>query len=294
MSLVSILIPSRNETYLNQTVADILEKASGSVEIICVLDGGPWPAVLPPADKRVIIIHRQQNLGMRRSIEQAAAAARGRYLLKCDGHVMFAPGFDKALKAECDQDWVVIPRRYALDAEKWEVRTDRPAIDYHYLSYPFEKDGHIGLHGKPWKERAKERAHLMIDDECSSQGSAWFMHKSYFEKFGGLPAEGYGSFANEFQQIGMRTWLSGGRVVVNKQTSYSHLWKKNRGYSLPSGEQTAGALYTANYWVNNLMPKPMRTRTFRWFVEKFWPMPGWPSDIDVALKDARRQLAAAI
>lgn len=290
---VSIIIPSRNERFLNQTVADIFEKAHSDVEVIVVLDGGPWPSPLPQdSKKRLILHHHSRSHGMRAAICEAAASATGKYLLKCDGHVMFAPGFDVTLKADCDKDWVVIPRRFALDADNWKIREDRSPIDYHYLSHPFEKPDHIGLHGKPWKERAKERASAMIDDEMSSQGSCWFQHKAYFDKFG-LPEEGYGSFTQEFQQIAMRTWLSGGRVVINKNTFYAHLWKKDRGYSLPNGEQTAGALYSADYWLNNRMPKPLRVHTFKWFLEKFWPVPTWPEDLGAGLQKARTRLAAA-
>ena len=73
---------------------------------------------------------------MRNAINSAAAIAKGKYLLKTDAHCMFGEGFDEILKAECDDDWVVIPRRKRLDAENWAIQdVGKPDVDYEYLSF---------------------------------------------------------------------------------------------------------------------------------------------------------------
>ncbi|MBI2066372.1 glycosyltransferase, partial [Candidatus Woesebacteria bacterium] len=133
-SLVSIIIPSRNEKYLGKTIEDLLAKATEEIEIIAVLDGY-WPQPKIIDNDRLILIHRGSSMGMRAAINAATAIARGRYLMKCDAHCLFAPGFDQILKNDCEKNCVVIPRRFALDAEKWEV-LDNPKypIDYMYLS----------------------------------------------------------------------------------------------------------------------------------------------------------------
>ena len=95
--LVSIIIPSRNEKYLGKTIEDLLTKAVGEIEIIAVLDGY-WPEPKIPDNDRLILIHRGSPQGMRPAINAATAIARGRYLMKCDAHCLFAPGFDQALK----------------------------------------------------------------------------------------------------------------------------------------------------------------------------------------------------
>lgn len=58
-SLVSIVIPSRNEEYLNQTVKDLLEKAQGDIEIIVTLDGY-WPNPSLIKDDRIKLIHKSK------------------------------------------------------------------------------------------------------------------------------------------------------------------------------------------------------------------------------------------
>src|SRR3990167_3792893 len=92
-SKLSVIIPSRNEQFLPRTVADILAKAVGEIEVIAVLDGY-WPIdgdshLLLPDDKRLHIIHRGKPRGMRAAINAAAGIAKSQYLMKCDAHCMF-------------------------------------------------------------------------------------------------------------------------------------------------------------------------------------------------------------
>ena len=283
MSKLSVVIPSRNELFLPQTVNDLLTKASGEIEVIAVLDGY-WPDPQIPDHKNLIIIHRGQARGMRNAINSAAGIASGKYLMKCDGHCMFAEGFDEVLKADCDDNWVVIPRRKRLDAENWCVADDhRKPIDYEFLGYPYRKEGHVGIHGTVWGKRTEERMNKPeydIDDNMAFQGSCWFTTKDHFwNRIEGLQEEGYGTFIGEPQEIGMKTWLGGGRLIVNKKTWYAHLHKGKRygrGYFMNRNETSAGNLYSCHYWMENKWEK--RKHDISWLIEKFWPVPGWPED----------------
>lgn len=230
---------------------------------------------------------------MRAAINAAARIAHGEYLMKLDGHCMVAPGFDVTLAADCDRDWVVIPRRYPLEPEAWtiEERTDRKyPVDYHFLSWPYERPGDpdCGLHGDQWKARRDARQHLLVDEEMSSQGSCWFMHRDQWARMGELDAVSYGPFYQEFQEIGLKTWLGGGQVMVNKQTWYAHLrkgTKYGRGYQMHDFRRDEVTRFTADYWMNDRWPKA--TRTLRWLIERFSPVPTWPSDLDAAFRAAK-------
>lgn len=271
MPETSIIIPSRNEQFMPRTVADILAKAAGDIEIIVVLDGY-WSAEPIPNDPRVIVLHRSQPMGMRAAINGAAAIAKGKYLMKTDGHCMFAPGFDQVLKADCEDNWLAIPRRYSLDAELWECKPKAP-IDYHYLDCPFTNKDGFQFHGVPWAEKGRERADVLIDDLMSWQGSMWFMHAEHFHKrLHGMSEIGYGTFSQEPQEIGNKTWLGGGRIVVNKNTWYAHLHKGKqygRGYHIGRTEIAEGHEYSARYWMH---------QNIEWLIEKFWPVPTWPDN----------------
>jgi glycosyltransferase involved in cell wall biosynthesis len=262
--MLSVIIPSRNELYLTNTVSDLLLKAKGDIEIIVILDGY-WANPIPVNDKRVIIVHRGESRGMRNGINSGVAIARGEYIMKCDAHCMFDEDFDLKLIADCEKNWVVVPRRKRLDVEYWcSLDVGKPDVDYMYLSRE--------LHGVNWDElnRDESRKSVKIDDLMSSQGSCWFMHKDYFYELELLDEEHYGSFWNEFQEIGLKCWLSGGRVVINKNTWYAHLHKQTRGYSLQ--EQSTNYVQK---WMKMGEAWDKQTIPIEKLIEKFSPVPGW-------------------
>lgn len=291
-SKVSVIIPSRNEEFLNKTIEDLLVKAQGDIEVIAVLDGW-WPEEVKREywstpkvikDSRVTYIHKSTPQGMRAAINSASALSKGKYLMKVDAHCMFDEGFDVKLKQDCDENWVVIPSRYSLDPEKWETNKGRPRRDYHYLCFPEKGKAHDwGMHGVEWLERGKLRSDPKydIDDNMSFQGSSWFMHKKWFTDFlGGMSEDPiYAGWAQEPTEIGNKTWLGGGRVVVNKKTWYAHLHKGKaypRSYDTNEKQIIEGHNYAAKYWMNNMWEN--RIHNISWLVEKFWPVPTWPED----------------
>lgn len=284
MAKLSVIIPARGERFLAQTIDDLFNKASGEIEIIAVLDGY-WPDPPLPDRTGLTLIHRGAPNGMRAAINAAAGIAKGEYLMKTDAHCMFDQGFDEKLKSDCDIDWVAIPSRYSLDAEHWDIlQTGKSRVDYHYLSCPItglKERGDYTMHGVQWNERARQRRdkpEYVIDDEMSFQGSCWFMSKRHFIEFlGGMNETGYGTFSQEPQEIGNKTWLGGGRVVVNKSTWYAHLHKGKqygRGYGISQREIAAGHEYSAVYWMSNQWTR--RVHDLEWLIDKFWPVPDWP------------------
>jgi len=281
MSKLSVIIPSRNEKFLPQTIDDIFTKATGEIEVICVLDGY-WPN--PPLKEypNLITIHRSTPKGMRAGINAAAAITRGKYLMKCDAHCLFAEGFDSVLTADCADNWIVIPRRYSLDAENWQRRDDKEPIDAMHYFWPYEHPDDLGLHGRPWMERSRDRKHILIDEDVTFQGSCWFMHAEHFHKrLGGLSEVGYETFMAEPQEIGFKTQLGpwDGAIMRNKKTWYAHLHKGKtygRMYSFSQSERVRGNAYSFDFWWYNRWTE--RAHDLEWLVDRFWPHPGWPDN----------------
>ena len=214
--MLSVLIPNRNSPFTQKTIEDVLLNAGCDVEVIVNVDEN-WPDVLSD-DQRVTYIHPNSPIGLRQAINSCAKLAKGEYIMKCDDHCAFGKDFGKILIENHQPNWVQIPRRYALDAENWKIeeRTDdKYPIDYMYIDFPRKgKEHDDGMHGVPWKRDRKEE----IDATPSMQGSCYFMTKDYFWKvLGGLREEGYGQFAQESQEIGFKTWLGGGQMMVNKK-----------------------------------------------------------------------------
>lgn len=288
MSKLSVVIPHRVDQYLNKTIEDLLAKAKGEIEIIVVADG-VWPSKIVD-DKRVIYIHQgtvHNAPGMREAINKGMSIASGDYVMKIDEHCMVSEGFDLELIKNCEEHWVVIPRRLRLDADKWELIEDgRPPVDYMHIDYPYNKpfDSTQGLHGAEWRQRHYDRKDIMIDDTPSMQGSCYFMTKKHWDEvIKDMETEKYGAFTMEAQEIGMKTWLTGGRVVVNKNVTYAHHHKGKRGkgygfsskqYEVFMAAKEKGRQYAIDYWLTTTDFK------YNWdyFMSIFPDMPGWGTD----------------
>lgn len=290
--MLSIVIPANKEIYLNQTVSDVLAKAAGEIQVIVTLDGY-WPKEKLVENPRLIYLHRRRR-GMRDSINDAVAIAKGEWLMKLDAHCILCEGYDEILTSEIEKNWIVVPRRYGLDGKTWSVRTDKEPIDYEYLAWPynwkFRKSGRTGMHGMPWDERIASRINKLLDENMMFQGSCYVMAKEHFtDRIGGLNSELYYTFSSEAQEIGLYTWLDGGKIVTNKRAWYAHMWKgsgyRQRYFEL-YGEKYArqgrtsahiGQQFTIDYWLHRT-DLPYKYKSIDWLIERFWPVPGWPSD----------------
>jgi glycosyltransferase involved in cell wall biosynthesis len=291
---LSIIIPSRSPQYLQQTIDDLLIHSETNIEIIVVFDG-IWSPL--KEDPRVKIIHHgtvHKNIGMRESINRGISLSQGKYIAKIDEHCAVSQGYDKILIADCADNEVIILRRGRLDAEKWEKINDgRADIDYMYTEFPFLKpfDSTQGLHGNIWERPGRE--HLLIDETPTMQGSFYFMSRKHWDTtIKELSTESYGPFTGEAQEISMATWLSGGRVLVNKNATYLH-WHKGRngkGYSFSSKQYEAfmeakerGRQFAVDFWTTTKDYK----YDFEWFINHFPDMPGWEGDWKKRLEDGK-------
>ena len=271
MSKISVIIPGRNERYMSRTVDEVFAKATGEVEIIVVLDGATtWP--LPRKRPNLVIINKPKTEGMRPAINSAAKVATGKYLMKLDAHCAIGKGFDEVLQKVFPRDnWIVVPRRHNLDGDTWKP-TGR-AVDYHYLTCPWTHHRYFMMRDLPWMSRTKERIDILIDETMTFQGPCWFMSANNFHnRLHGMQTEVYGNFCAESQELALKTWLGGGRVIVNKNTWYAHLGDfPGRPRYVSIKEQVWGWGNSARYWTENKWEK--RVHDFDWLIERFWPLP---------------------
>ena len=285
--LVSIIIPSKTERFLEQTTRDILKNATGDVEVIVVLDGYDLPLDEIVADDRVryIRLPQSQKTQKRHGVNQAVNEAKGDYVMSVDAHIMFAPGFDEQLIKDHNPNWVQVPRRNRLDAENWCLQVqgdDRPPIDYEHILFPPlitpNVEGTFAIHGFRWDEKTNLRRDIPIDDIIEFQGSCWFMTKEFFQRMGFMQTEGYTGWGQESEEISFTTWQKGGRVVINKNTWYAHLHKGEkygRMYWMSRTENRESYRYAYKHWIidnNDFM-----ISLFEKF-NKDLLMPGWPKN----------------
>jgi glycosyltransferase involved in cell wall biosynthesis len=261
--MVSVIMPAREEPWLNPTIRDVLAKAVGDVEVIVACDG--WvPPGEPFNDSRVRYLHFRKPVGLRPAINDAMASARGEFVFKLDAHCSVSEGWDEVLVRVCGDYEIIVPAKYSLDVELW-THYNEP-WHYYYLTFPWDNRlNHVGLHDKNCPSAVNKRhKDVLVDDILSYQGSAWFMRKRHWDRIGPMNWEMYYT-AQEPQELGLATWLLGGRVRIHKGVWYAHMWKgrgRKRGFPTIKPRWVRALRASAEYWiVQPGMPA---------LVERFW------------------------
>ena len=112
------------------------------------------------------------------------------------------------------------------------------------------------------------------------------MQTKHFDRLGGLNSHGYGTFAEEPQELGLKTQLGPwqGKIMRNKKTWYAH-WSKPGSHwrtppevagRCPDAEREAGYRYAWDFWWHNRWDE--RKRDFIDLVEEWEPLNGWPDN----------------
>lgn len=279
MDKVSVLIPARGEKQenLERTITSIYQNATGEIEILIGINGAPFYSLGQWVNLK--IINFPNNVGIKTNINTLAALATGKYLFKLDAHCAVGKGFDEILKSEMRDNWVVMPR-FKIIKDDWSIQMrdgQEEFYDYFYLSCPFtDPRGFRFKAGGHWPERTKERleSHPTVDETPQIHGSGWFMTKDRFFELGGFPLQDPYGHGQEPLWLGLRNWLMGGKVMVNKKTWYAHLHQNSNERGYPEDRAHTERTYNevADHFVNN---RGHYLHDFEWFVDKFMPMPGW-------------------
>jgi glycosyltransferase involved in cell wall biosynthesis len=294
---LSVLIPARNEQFLRRTIEDVLMNARADTEIIAVLDGA-WAE--PPIEDhpRVTIIYHPSPIGQRAAVNEAARLSRAKYIMKLDAHCSVDEGFDVKLMTDCDHDWTVIPRMFNLHVFDWLCQScgsriyqgGKPAAcdcgGAYEMDIVWKPRTHRrtdfarfdnALHFQYWRayEQRPEAGGDIADAMCFV-GACFFMEHSRFWELEGLD-ENHGSWGQMGMEISAKSWLSGGRMVVNKKTWFAHLFRTQPGFGFPypihHSDQERAREYSRDLWLNNKWEK--QVRPLSWLVDKFAPVPDW-------------------
>lgn len=294
---LSILIPARNEEFLGRTIQDIFENSEANTEVIVILDGYlPNPPL--PVDHRVTVIYNPVSVGQRAGTNQAAHIAKGKYLMKADAHLAFDKGFDRkmldAFKETGDNvtmipmmrnlhvfDWVCEDghRRYQGNSGPCEECKKPTTKDVVWIpkksptthSFRFDKT----MHFQYWGEWSKTQTGD-IRETMSIQGSCFMLTKEKWLELD-ICSEEFYSWGQQGVEVACKTWLSGGRVLVNMRTWYAHMFRTKSGdfgfpYSNPQDKVNANRELSRELFQRDKWPKA--TRKFQWLLDKFNP-PDW-------------------
>lgn len=245
---LSIIIPSYKDSLLNKTIESILYNSKipkEELEIIVVLDGY-IPNFKIINDSRIKLLYLGKNRGMRGAINIGISVAKGEYLMRTDEHCCFGKGFDRIILQDIKDNEIVVPRRFFLDTEKWEVMNKIP-IDN-------ERLGIDTTHNKfsSFKQIEKDikNKDILIEEKSAFQGSVWFMKRSWWDEvIGELQTEGYNSHYQDSVEMSFKTWQKDGRIMVNKNTWYAHKDRSfDRTHNYPKLLADESFAYSLKIW----------------------------------------------
>ncbi len=316
---LSILIPGRNEMFLARTIEDLLSNLEADTEIIAVADGAPANPPIPQND-RVNVITLHKSVGQRAATNLAAKLSRAKYVMKMDAHCSIEKGMDRkmleAFKVSGD-NVTMVPIMRNLWAFDWKCfhcgwkkyqgptpqkceqcgKTDKIRRKMIWegkhnpqsTSYCFDSSPHF-QYFEDWKHRPAyehDKKELGLTETMSLQGSAWMLSRDKYWDLN-ICDEAFGSWGSQGIEVAAKTWLSGGRVLVNHKTWYAHMFRTQGGdfgfpYKISPRDQDkakarAHELFFENKWEKQVHP-------LSWLVEKFWPVKGWSEEDLKKLKE---------
>jgi hypothetical protein len=113
-----------------------------------------------------------------------------------------------------------------------------------------------------------------VHDTMCLLGACWAMKR---ERYWELEAcdEKMGSWGNQGVEISAKSWLSGGRVVVNQRTWFAHFFRVG-GIPFPysgGGQKERAVARSRELWLNNSWPK--QVRPLSWLIEHFTSTKDW-------------------
>jgi len=300
MTDLTIVIPARNEMFLGKTIENILENIEGDTEVIAVLDGD-WNASEIPDNPRVKIIRYSQSIGQRAATNRGVDISNAKYVMKVDAHCAFDKGFDVKMIKEMHDDWTMVPLMKNLHAFDWICPeghrryqgpsgpctecgkpTTRDVLWFakpspNSTSYCFDPTPHF-QYFRDYSKRPEAQGD--ITETMSLQGSCWMLTRDKYWELN-VCDEAFGSWGSQGIEVAVKTWLSGGRVMVNKKTWYAHMFRTQGGdfgfpYPIKGSDQEKAKSFAKDLFFNNKWP--LQKRPLSWLIEKFWPVSGWSQE----------------
>ena len=294
---LSILIPSRNEEFLGRTVEDILKHIEMDTEVLVGLDGCNDESPILK-DPRVTVLQLDESIGQRAITNRLCRLSSAKYILKCDAHCAFDKGFDRKMIEKMEDDVTMVPVMRNLHAFDWVCedghrRYQSPSGPCKTCGKPTTKDVvwiaktnpqsvayrfDETMHFQYWNDWGKTQSGELTET-LSLQGSCFMLTRDKYWELD-ICSEEFKSWGQQGVEVACKTWLSGGRVLVNRTTWYAHMFRTQGGdfgfpYNIKGSEvqknrEISRKLFQHNGWKG-------AKHSFEWLISKFNP-PDWSAD----------------
>lgn len=297
--------------FLSRTIEDILDNIEADTEIITVMDG-EWAKPSIPQNERINIIKLSKSIGQRASTNLACRLSKAKYIMKVDAHCSFERGFDRKMLEAFNKTgdnvtmvpimrnlWAFDWKCYHCGWKKYQGPTPKKCegcgkrdkirkkmiwkgkSNPQSTSYCFDSEPHFQYFGE-YKRRPEyiEGKKKGITESMGLQGSCFMLTREKYWELN-ICDESLGNWGNQGIETACKTWLSGGRVLVNHNTWYAHMFRTQGGdFSFPWENKGKDVQRTKNkvkklFWENRW---PKQVYPLSWLVEKFWPVKGWTDE----------------
>jgi hypothetical protein len=232
--------------------------------------------------------------------------------MKLDAHCAVDEGFDVKLMSVMQPDWTLVPLMRNLQVFDWVcpeghrryqspsgacticgkdtikdivwIAKNRPES----TSYRFDHTLHF-QYFKEFQHRPEGKGDLT--ETMSLQGSCFMLTRDKYRELN-ICDEKFGSWGAQGTEVACKTWLSGGRCIVNHNTWYSHLFRTAGGdfgfpYEQDNRQVENARKLSRQLFLDNTWEK--QTKPLSWLVDKFAPVPGWHDGTDQGMLEKIRQ-----
>lgn len=294
---LTIVIPARNEEFLSETLEDITKNKRGNTKIIAILDG-EWPIKPIKDHEDIVLIHHSKSIGQRAATNEAVRMCQSKYVMKVDAHCAFDEGFDVKMMDVIQDDWTMAPLMKNLHVFNWVCEsghkryqspsgpckecgkpTKKDVVWYpkpspNSTSYRFDRTLHFQYFNE-FKRRPEGKG--PISESMSLQGSCFMLTRDKYIELD-ICDETFGSWGQQGTEVACKTWLSGGKVMVNHNTWYAHMFRTQGGdfgfpYKQDNKQVDHARKYSRELFLNNTWPQAIHP--IEWLIERFKPVPDW-------------------
>jgi len=155
----------------------------------------------------------------------------------------------------------------------------KPRLNRKSNYYRFDKELHFQYWGK-FGDREENKGDLV--ELMTIQGSCFMLTR---EKYWELDIceealSGKTGWGQQGVEVALKTWLSGGKVMLNKKTWYSHMFRTQGGdfgfpYPMSGKEVGETRRKSQDLFKNDKWKGIIPGRSFQWVLDKFAPIPDW-------------------
>ena len=279
---LSILIPARNEEFLQNTLNDIAENMEGDTEVLIGLDGYK-PNLLSPGKVPVGILYEEKPIGQRAIQNRLAKISQGEFVMKVDAHCSFSKGFDIEMLQDMDKTTVLVPSLGNLHVWDWICdncgKREYQGIEPELCCGEWKKEIVWRIKPKPlcstfyFDTRLVfqfdiKKAYEDLEETMAIQGSGFMVRKKDYWDFE-MCDEQFGSWGQQGVEVACKTWLGGGKILGTRKAFMGHWFRMTEGFpyerdmnQVEHAYQLSKSLFLENNWDKQI-------KSIQWLIEKF-------------------------